>query len=470
MLPARAGGGQGLGLVGAVTGRHRPDQEAGRVDERRATGGPRPVDDPRPIRLTGGAHRTRSGLDRVPHRYLEFVSVGVAHAPQVQGRDGFADAAPDVNGLLGAHVADEHPPGLRRDHQLGPVWLPWSRVPPLALAGCGLLPRSCRSGCCSCSCATRRGTGRSRASRAPPLCAGATSRCWPPVRSTARSRQGAARRPATGQMQGYSGSHPNAPRDRCPRRASRQYTMAGSVGSVEVQDDERTRGPGVCTCTVRHDLDSGLTLLSRVGQIAELTAHHLGASDDAADDGFVDDRPEPRPVIAGQDLLPSHGFALLLSLSMAQFMVVLDFTIVNVALPSIQRDLASALLTATRQCGWAQGIAIVSARLVANVRQCRSADRGHVPGPSASPWPTCWPPGWCRPGRRTPTCRSRIICTVITPAGSLTTASPPRGPCRRPAGWGHARPALRCPSDNLFFCPNGSWFPGPYMYKPPLTG
>ncbi|MGH3209383.1 MAG: hypothetical protein ACRDNO_16635 [Trebonia sp.] len=33
------------------------------------------------------------------------------------------------------------------------------------------------------------------------------------------------------------------------------------------------------------------------------------------------------------------GTALLMSLAMAQFMVVLDFTIVNVALPSIQRDL-----------------------------------------------------------------------------------------------------------------------------------
>ena len=65
--------------------------------------------------------------------------------------------------------------------------------------------------------------------------------------------------------------------------------------------------------------------------------------------------------------------------------------------------LASALLTATRQCGSARGIAIVSATLVASVRQCHPADRGgHVPGPSASPWPTCWPPGWCRPGRRTP--------------------------------------------------------------------
>jgi MFS family permease len=42
---------------------------------------------------------------------------------------------------------------------------------------------------------------------------------------------------------------------------------------------------------------------------------------------------------------PPAGFALLLSLSMAQFMVVLDFTIVNVALPSIQRDLHVATTT-----------------------------------------------------------------------------------------------------------------------------
>jgi EmrB/QacA subfamily drug resistance transporter len=39
------------------------------------------------------------------------------------------------------------------------------------------------------------------------------------------------------------------------------------------------------------------------------------------------------------------GLALLLSLAMAQFMVVLDFTIVNVALPSIQRDLHVATTT-----------------------------------------------------------------------------------------------------------------------------
>src|ERR1700730_15453508 len=42
---------------------------------------------------------------------------------------------------------------------------------------------------------------------------------------------------------------------------------------------------------------------------------------------------------------PRTGFALLLTLSMAQFMVVLDFTIVNVALPSIQHGLHVATTT-----------------------------------------------------------------------------------------------------------------------------
>jgi MFS family permease len=48
------------------------------------------------------------------------------------------------------------------------------------------------------------------------------------------------------------------------------------------------------------------------------------------------DQDADRPA---QAQAPRAGFALLLSLSMAQFMVVLDFTIVNVALPSIQREL-----------------------------------------------------------------------------------------------------------------------------------
>jgi len=42
---------------------------------------------------------------------------------------------------------------------------------------------------------------------------------------------------------------------------------------------------------------------------------------------------------------PVPGFAFLLSLAMAQFMVVLDFTIVNVALPSIQGELHVATTT-----------------------------------------------------------------------------------------------------------------------------
>lgn len=46
--------------------------------------------------------------------------------------------------------------------------------------------------------------------------------------------------------------------------------------------------------------------------------------------------PSGDPAPAGG---PRAGFALLLSLAMAQFMVVLDFTIVNVALPSIQHEL-----------------------------------------------------------------------------------------------------------------------------------
>ena len=109
----------------------------------------------------------------------------------------------------------QYSPGLLRDHQLRPVGPLESRTA-TSPAGCGPLPRSCRSGCYSCSYATRRGTGT-----------GAMSRCWPPVRSTARSRQGAARRPATGQMKGYSGSYPNAPRDRCPRRVSRRTPWRG---------------------------------------------------------------------------------------------------------------------------------------------------------------------------------------------------------------------------------------------------
>jgi EmrB/QacA subfamily drug resistance transporter len=56
------------------------------------------------------------------------------------------------------------------------------------------------------------------------------------------------------------------------------------------------------------------------------------------------DRPGDSPAQAAAGG-PRAGLALLLSLAMAQFMVVLDFTIVNVALPSIQRDLHVATTT-----------------------------------------------------------------------------------------------------------------------------
>lgn len=110
------------------------------------------------------------------------------------------------------------------------AWLPLgplSRAPPPALADCGPLPRSSRSGHCGCSSATQRGTGRSQSSRAPPLRASAISGCRPPARSTVRSRQDAARQPAAGQMQAYSGSRPNTPRGRCPRQVSPRTPLTG---------------------------------------------------------------------------------------------------------------------------------------------------------------------------------------------------------------------------------------------------
>src|SRR2546430_3744904 len=49
-----------------------------------------------------------------------------------------------------------------------------------------------------------------------------------------------------------------------------------------------TRGPGMCTRTVGHDLDGGLTLLRGYDQVPELPTHNANAADDAMDDGFVD--------------------------------------------------------------------------------------------------------------------------------------------------------------------------------------
>jgi hypothetical protein len=47
-----------------VTGRHRPDQEALRVDECRAAGGPSLVDDPQPIRAEQDIQRVEVGVQQ----------------------------------------------------------------------------------------------------------------------------------------------------------------------------------------------------------------------------------------------------------------------------------------------------------------------------------------------------------------------------------------------------------------------
>jgi hypothetical protein len=56
-------------------------------------------------------------------------------------------------------------------------------------------------------------------------------------------------------------------------------------------------------------------------------------------------RPSSEPTGSALPGVPVGGRALLVTLAMAQFMVVLDFTIVNVALPSIQHGLHVATTT-----------------------------------------------------------------------------------------------------------------------------
>ena len=76
MLPAWALGGQRLGLAGSVTGRHRPDQEAGRIDERRAACRPGPVDDPGPSRTQEDVQRVEVGVQQ--RIAVQQVQVGLA--------------------------------------------------------------------------------------------------------------------------------------------------------------------------------------------------------------------------------------------------------------------------------------------------------------------------------------------------------------------------------------------------------
>ena len=97
----------------------------------------------------------------------------------------------------------------------------------------------------------------------------------------------------------------------------------GRVGGlVEVQDDERPDRPGMRTRPVGHDLDRGLPLLCGLGQMAELPAHHADAADDTMDNRLVDHGPQPRPVLAGQDLLPGQAdFHAALDLLAIQFSI-----------------------------------------------------------------------------------------------------------------------------------------------------
>ena len=81
--------------------------------------------------------------------------------------------------------------------------------------------------------------------------------------------------------------------------------------------------------------------VSRSGdQVAASSASHIDAETRSSGGAGLGDRAGKAPAGA-----PQAGFALLLTLSMAQFMVVLDFTIVNVALPSIQNGLHVATTT-----------------------------------------------------------------------------------------------------------------------------
>ena len=74
--------------------------------------------------------------------------------------------------------------------------------------------------------------------------------------------------------------------------------------------------------------------------VAAPSGGHDHAETKSSGEGGSRDRAGQAPAGA-----PRAGFALLLTLSMAQFMVVLDFTIVNVALPSIQNGLHVATTT-----------------------------------------------------------------------------------------------------------------------------
>ena len=85
---------------------------------------------------------------------------------------------------------------------------------------------------------------------------------------------------------------------------------------------------------------TGMSVSRSGDQAAAPSASHTDAETKSSGGGGLRHRAGKAPAGA-----PRAGFALLLTLSMAQFMVVLDFTIVNVALPSIQNGLHVATTT-----------------------------------------------------------------------------------------------------------------------------
>ena len=85
---------------------------------------------------------------------------------------------------------------------------------------------------------------------------------------------------------------------------------------------------------------TGMSVSRSGDQVAAPPAGHTDADTRSSGGGGLRDRAGKAPAGA-----PRAGFGLLLTLSMAQFMVVLDFTIVNVALPSIQNGLHVATTT-----------------------------------------------------------------------------------------------------------------------------
>ena len=106
LLPAWARGGQCLGLAGAVAGRHRPDQEARRIDKRRTACGPGPVDDPRPVRTQEDVQRVEVGVQQ--RIAVEQVQVGLAvdvRGPALPGLFHWQVRAADRRQLM--HGADD---------------------------------------------------------------------------------------------------------------------------------------------------------------------------------------------------------------------------------------------------------------------------------------------------------------------------------------------------------------------------